>query len=294
MTLRMLLMLALLLPACDDGGGGGGGSTDAGPGPAPDVIDFTLMAERQDAELVALQDGGEAPYVWGLQGGTMLRPAFRLAAAQWEVGDVFKIGIKRAPDPAAPDAYGDIGDFDPLQIEAEAWRDDDQRLYLGPFNDQLGWDELAGRRLIYEVSLERGSARGSARLALTLASPQADGPCAEFESTGGGCSYRRLPGTLRVTRVDDVALRCADGVYPSGTFTPSPAAQACADSLPFSQGLLTAEHQIGAGSRQCLADEAVVVGAELPATADVIERGTCSPWVVALDRDLSACGEGCF
>ena len=102
MRTTLFLLAPLLALACTSGGSGGGDPPE--PTPTGDIA-FTLMTALDNGELVPLVDGDDAQYVWGTQGGTMLRPTFELAGDKWAVGDVFDITIRHSPDPAAPDWF---------------------------------------------------------------------------------------------------------------------------------------------------------------------------------------------
>jgi hypothetical protein len=70
---------------------------------------------------------------------------------------------------------------------------------------------------------------------------------------------------------------------------------ACLDALPAAGfGLDGVETLYGPYSSSCLATLGIAVDAMSAARFELIEVGTCSPTMLSLDVDLSACLEACL
>ncbi len=245
------------------------------------TLTFDLAVEHANGDLVAVEDGASVRTLWGNQGGVMLRPALVLSNA-WSEGDTFDVLIVHAPDPEAPEAYDAITLEDPLSVTANARRAADGSLVLGPFDHQLGWSDLDGQRLRYTVTAERDGMKHTETYNLALSSGNEDGPCAAFMTDGDFCSYRRVPGTLTVTKWEDATgAGCGGDTRLKVHFVPVQGAVACIQALgsPESIDLTTSF----AASGTCLEAEGLSEGAEIPGTVLVEEHGTCTPEILEED-----------
>jgi hypothetical protein len=127
--------------------------------------------------------------------------------------------------------------------------------------------------------------------------------CEPFPEIAGGCSYRSFPGLATVIAVETPGpgeYSCTDASRVRMTFEPEDpaAAMACALTLSPGTAVLEEEHRlfVGAGANpptSCLDGIGVTVGADLPASLWIIERGGCSPTTFNLELDTSACTEQC-
>jgi hypothetical protein len=115
-------------------------------------IAFDVEVYAPDGTYVPLTDGAVVPWQWGLQGGTMLMPRIVFDPADVEEGTDVAVTIRHSPDPSAPERYGQVAEFSGLTQTLDV-TNEDGRLAIGPLNDQLGWDELDGTRLTYEVEV---------------------------------------------------------------------------------------------------------------------------------------------
>lgn len=304
----MRLSIAILLAAlgCGDSGSstdGGSDSSrdapaidsaiDAAPCGECDTVDFSVEVDGE-----TLTDGLIVDWVWGFQGGTMITPTLVFDAGVTE-GETVEVVVTHAPDPEAPELFGEAADFQgPFTYFFDVWRNDG-RLIVGPINDQLGWVDLDGMRLIHEVEVRaaRGTTTRTAAIELAESEPS---PCDAFELESGGCAYYLIPGSVSVSvgEPDPIYSSCTDARGVTLTFTADAAddAIACADTTPF--GLITTQVFMTSSSynppASCLDGVGLTEGATLPATWRLIRSGTCNPSYVTLDVDTSACDEMCL
>ena len=178
-ALCSLLLLAFLAcgdsdPNPVDGGAldaGGDSGTDSGPCATCTTLPFQVEFLGSGGA-VALEDGAVVEWEWGFQGGTMITPRILFDEGVVEVGQEVRVEIRHAPDPSAPDAYGQVAEFPGVPLDLLVDRNDAGRLVLAPINDQLGWDDLDGTRLILSVAVRTGDERGTQSGAITLQVPE--------------------------------------------------------------------------------------------------------------------------
>ena len=249
----------------------------------------------------------EAPWAWGFQGGSMVRPEL-VFHENVEVYDSeeFDVIIRNEvlPDSEDPDAFDPA--FQEYRMRGTVFIDEHSgRAVLGPFDNQLGWDSLEGLhmkfsievigfsgRLVHEVRLvdilSREAEKCAAYLPATLATSET------------ACLYARLPGSVRVTNIetDDFSETCAGNnalVY--GAFVPdAPETSACleayiaagwpdptTDSFPV-------ELNVNA-TQACLSENGLRENAEGAAQYLMGVSGNCNPLVtLTWSEDLSICG----
>lgn len=273
------------------GAGGVGGIGGAGgAGGVPGTLEFVVS---DGPGFVALGDGDAIAYEWGFQGGTMIRPAVRLPAGVATPGTDVRLFLEHRPDPDAPDAFGSIGDFAQLVLDAPVDATAAGAL-VGPIDDQIGWSSLGGSRFILAARVVAGDWEGSGQVRLHI-EPDPAGPCDGFAQVGGGCLYREVPGDFLVQDLAAVP-GCGAGVVPELVFTfATPMAQACVDALGFTD-LVTSPRGwpgVRALDATCLAGLGVEVGARVPGTAAVEEIGGCSPVELIPSLNVSGCELAC-
>lgn len=160
-------------------------------------VEISLMADTYPNENVALGEATSLPYVYGGQGGSMIRPYVVFAPGAVPVGQELRVRVAHHPDPAAPEAYGVVADFPGFDFRTRVVERDGE-LVVGPFNDQIGWGDPTGVRFVLDVHIE-GSVAAHASSAITILSADAEPDpypqCADFELTGADCQYRSVPPT---------------------------------------------------------------------------------------------------
>lgn len=303
--LRFSIAFALLA-ACGDSGsdadaatdadsadGGVDARIDAEPCGECDTVDFFVEVDGEP-----LTDGRVVDWVWGFQGGTMITPTLVFEGGVTE-GETVEVVVRHDPDPDAPELFGEAADFQgPYTYFFDVWRNAG-RLIVGPINDQLGWVDLDGMRLIHEVEVRaaRGTTTRTSAIEMAAGEPS---PCDVFELESGGCAYWLIPGTVSVAigDPDPIYSSCTDARGVTLTFTPDSMddAIACAETTPF--GLLETSTFMTSSSynppASCLDEVGLTEGATLPATWRLIRTGTCSPSFLTLDADTSSCDEMCL
>ena len=248
----------------------------------------------------------EALWVWGFQGGTMVRPeiVFDDDAAVNE-GEELEVIIRNEvlPDSENPDAFEPA--FAEYRMRGLVVADNESgALTLGPFDNQLGWASLAGlnMRFSVEVSDFAGDLTVEAQL-VDILSREAE-KCAAFRpaqasSPDDGCVYVTLPGSVVISDVDTVNYIDAcgeDAALVYGSFRPAdPAASACLDAYvaigwpdPTLESFAV-ELSLDA-TQACLAENGVEAGAENAAEYVMGVVGNCNPPLTLYwTGDLSAC-----
>ncbi len=284
---RLSLVLALVTSAC-------AGETDC----TSCELNLTL-GTLIDGEHVPHVAGERFPWEWGPQGGTMIVPALAFDPAEVAEGERVDVLLRHAPDPSAPEAFGQASDFPMSFTSAPVWLTPSGTPVVGPFFDQLGWSDLTGTRLILTVdaTTERGrEARVVTPLELTDAAP-VDPACEPFLLVEQGCTYREIAGTATVTALvepDPSAYSCDGGRRSELEFVADDpeGAAACVESLSTSPIEPVQTLTVGAGAYpplDCLTAAGVEVGASFRATLRVIVRGGCSPRIFRAEVDLTGC-----
>ena len=303
--MRILTALVLLL-GCDDSTSGSDSGTDAGSDSAFDsAIDSEPCGECDAVDFFVevggepLADGRVVDWVWGFQGGTMITPTLVFTDGV-TVGETIEVEVRHDPDPAAPELFGEGEDFrGPYTYFYEVYRNAD-RVVAGPIDDQLGWIDLDGMRLIHSVRVRaaRGTTTRTAAIEMATSEPT---PCDVFEIRRGECNYYLIPGTASITVGDPDPLYSTCTTDPRSVrmaFAPDDmdAAAACAESRGLSlelEGMFT----VFGGTQppaSCLDEAGLVDGTEVPATMWLIRNGTCTPITIHPDSDTSACDEMCY
>lgn len=297
-------LLALSLFGCGDSDPNpvDGGSLDAGSdagsdaGPCTTCTELPFQVELRGQEgPILLEDGAVASWQWGFQGGTMIIPRIVFEEGVVEVGQEVRVELGHAPDPSAPDAYGQVTEFPGMTVDAIVGRDSGGRLMLAPINDQLGWDDLDGTRLVLSVAVRSGDERGTRTGAISLQVP--GGPCDIFEQIGEGCRYHRIPG-IAVASVEPTEGVCMDAQRVELLFIPNAedAATECAMELGFAP--LQTDYTFTSSSGfdpplACLDALSLGTGARVPAHVELIASGGCTPVSFVLDDDDGSCAELC-
>ncbi len=169
-------------------------STDAS---SPETGLFTLSAYGTTEEL-GIGDEGQIPYMWGFQGGTMIRPLIIFSEdAGVALGDALTVVFRHEPDPNAPEDYLVDDAYTTFSIDSPV-TESDGRLILGPFNDQLNWVAIDGARLVLHVTIRQLDATLSRSLAVYLDDSD---PCAPFgdpDRATDACGVATATGLLEL------------------------------------------------------------------------------------------------
>lgn len=284
---------------------GGGCAADASgtaePEPTPSPEGMRAVAWDLRGPVSDLVDGAEVPWVWGFQGGTMIRPQFLFPAdTAVEIGDTADIRIRHLEVAGEPSPIED--GFEEGTFIVEVWNDG-SGLVVGPFDDQLAWTPISDTVVAIEATIETDAETHVIEAAVSLYDG-ADGdpphPCEEFgELSPTNCSYVPLPGVINITAIvdDENAAGCNDPIQVRGAFVPdgdvARAIERChVESLAYAEDAF--EQERGAEhptiERACAAGLGVEVGNQLEATYVVAVTGTCNPTPsLVIATDLTAC-----
>lgn len=142
--------------------------------------DDLVVGELLDGAFVAFEDGGEAQWVWGDQGGTMIMPVVSLTTQVAGDERQVQIELKNLPDPAFPDAQGELADFPTVLMVVELTELDGE-LGSEQLYDQLGWMEPSGVQLLLEATVRGEAFAVTSTVPLRVAD----------ESSGGGGAFGR-------------------------------------------------------------------------------------------------------
>lgn len=303
-AMRALILLCVLgLVACDgtspprDGGpnpGDDGGPPNCGSStPYDGAPSGTLRVGEMESDVfVSFDDDPTAGFMWGFQGGTMILPTVGISLDVAGAERCFLVTIRHLVDPAAPDAFGQTGDFPELSLWMSGTVDGDA-VWIEPLQDQIGWDSPEGTHMLLEVTVRGFAFAASHTVAIEIVS-DAPAACRALERTGGGgggCAYRLVPGEAVVTEIgpDDTASTCTDARRVIATFEPTdPATVECYST--FSDGttrVVLSNYQAPPAS--CLG--AIAIGSRIPTVLSVIEGGGCQPTMWAFD--LPECEAAC-
>lgn len=296
--MRTLIVFALLVGCGDDAA-----PSDAGSDAADASFDSAVDGDASDV-IFSLEihgepwsDGQVVDWEFGFQGGTMIVPLVVFEDGV-TAGETVEFTVRHAPDPDAPELFGEAAQFrGPFTYFFEV-RADGERLVAGPILDQLGWSDLDGMRLIHTVDVRaaRGNASRSYAIEMETRGPS---PCDVFDIEDGGCSYYVIPGMATVSIVDPDPIygSCVDGQGVRLDFVPDDmeAAVACAETTAFSELQLQQMFLVGSQHppASCLDGVGLTEGAVVPALLRHIRVGTCSPSQIDLTMDTSACTEMC-
>lgn len=269
---------------------------DPGPDGAPPEGPLTvLFADAEDAWLTA--DDGRAPYVWGFQGGTMVRPVIVIDHPDFSAGQDIFVQIEHAPDPDSPDAYLVERDFERFTLELPL-QQTPSGLATGPLDDQLAWDELDGSRLRFTATVEGLDAVWSRPLELYLhaAGPHPCDPISVLpEGEGNPCRIAVYTHEVRIDDVQPEGDQCAP-LRLTGDFVFEPVlGDTCASRLGLELSWFTDVEVRGplfdpAITPRCAADLGIEPGAVLPGELRMDYGLGCDPRPrVVLDVDTAAC-----
>lgn len=269
------LVAFVLLAACD------GGSMDVRDGEVPSVTDggpdevcedggcYTrrcrdltyfdgeaepglVIGARRDGVVIPYEDGGDAVYEFGFQGGAMILPTLQVPAAATATETCVQVVLRHREDPAHPGAAGDAPGFvfrltDPMRRDGDvAW--------IGPLQDQIGWDAPDGRRLVLEAEVRGVDFAYRGEVAIRLVDADGWDECDTIPTQFRfGCEYVTMGGALTVDAVGDTTgLGCDDLVSVTTTLTPEePIPDGCLTltrTQEFSRGCVD-EHGLTEGAR---------------------------------------------
>lgn len=262
---------------------------------APVDDDRLIVGEREGDAFVSFEDDPQVLFQWGPQGGVMILPVIGVPLAVAGDDDCLEITLDHAPDPAAPEAFGDVGDFPPTtyQIAGEI---SEEAMWTEPLFDLIGERSLEGTRLLLEVTVRGRSfaVRETVALEVIAAGPLV---CRELASTGdGGCAYRVIPGegvleSIAPYEPPSGELACPDPRQIRVRFEPTdPETEVCYRDWidePVSD-VRIGPYQLHPPSR-CVAE--LTVGTRVPMELRVIEGGTCQP--VVYELQLPGCEDAC-
>ena len=311
--MRPSIVVALGLSVVSTACGGGAGGTDAGPAPFDAACEgcaaltFSLEALGDGSSPPApVVDGGQVPWVWGPQGGSMVQPLLVFDGARVAAGTDVLITVRHSVDPAAPERFAPVSGFPETSFPVRLTTDERGRVVAGPLNDQLSWSAIDGARFLYDVEVSApGLGVASRRAAVTLSTMAVADGCAAFPLEGSGCMYRAIPGIVVVPPIEPAGpadAACADGARVKFVFTPEPGdASRCLASEPAWAGSgrmlpYAATFSVFGGyapPRACLDPLGIRESATLPARLLVQEVGSCSPLSVRLEADTSSCEAMC-
>jgi hypothetical protein len=263
------------------GVGGAGGQGGAGGEIPMDQPELRFVDGNSE---VFESNAGEVPWLWGFQGGTMIRPVLVMPeSAQLTEGDFIEVVFEHAADPAAPEAFTLEPGFERVSAVGEVVRQGEE-LWVGPLNDQIGWSGLEGIRLTVSAEVLTTGHRVSQAITLvkdTVAEAHACFPWAPGLGTGS-CQYAQMPGTLTLDEVGEgeTTIACGDpSLRLHGRFDPGPQSVPCLERTGFSEQVLLADIEVQEVrlSPACAAARGLVPGAQVQVIATFQVEGTCSP-----------------
>ena len=188
-------------------------------GAATDTLD---VGEMRAGAFVPYTDGGQATVVFGFQGGVMIQPVVRVPPEAIGADDCVEITVRNRPDPAYPDAHGELAMFtetrfiDPLRPELLPG------FLSATVFDQLGWNSVAELRMILEVEARGVDWVRSAEFALHVVDEDGLDDCDVVPRRSMfGCELAVPEGTVSVDSVGETeGLSCDATVDVTLTLTP--------------------------------------------------------------------------
>ena len=249
-----------------------------------DALSFTIMLDDTDGSAAELSDGFVASWVYGFQGGTMIVPWLLFDAGSVVEGELVRVELTHSPDPADPDAFGEVADFTSLSLELEVQRDAEGRLVTSLIEDQIGWTDLDGTRLTMSATVRRGDDVAMHSGTILLMNPSS--PCDVFESSDSGCGYHHIPGTVTVS-VGDASDACTEGRTIELAFQANDP-EAAAACLETRGSIFNPELTFERTASSACIEELGLTDGTFGATLDVIYSGGCVPGNLRLDGDLEA------
>lgn len=236
------------MPGTDSGPGPGPGPVicDGGPCPEPsctppestrggegDALSELAVGEMRDGGFVEYVADGDATYVWGFQGGTMIQPVIEVPTSLASEGDCVEITLEHRADPRYPDLAGDIASF-PRYVFGTRMMEGGSIARSVPAQDQISWSAPDGVRIILTVSARGATWRSSTEVALRIVDEDGWDECDVVpEEQRFGCSHQVVDGVATVDSLGtpmgtgcealvDVAYTVApDATFPDGCFDPA-------------------------------------------------------------------------
>lgn len=264
-----------------------------GPEPTPTPVEDgpLVLGARIDGIFVPYATSGEARFVWGPQGGTMIEPVLSLDPAV--AGDEREVEVifDNSPDPDF-ESPGELLDF------PQAWAysmlyEEDGRLVTDPLFDQVGWMDPSGVRMRLDATMTGQAFTISAGLALqVVAAPDPFG-CNDLPTYGDGCTYRLFEGTVAVTSIaaGSGTPSCDERLDVDFVFTPDdPDWVNCYQGD--ATGMLTMDNGQSPPSA-CIEALGIEVGSILPVDYAETAAGMCMPWEWHMDEALAGCETTC-
>ncbi len=252
-----------------------------------------LIGSLVDDRFEPWADGDEVEWVWGTQGGTMIQPVLSLDIDL--VGDARQanLTLTNNPDPDFPEADGELETFSGFTA-AIPLTEAGSVLLSAPLDDQLGWQEPSGVRLILEVTVSGDGFEASRSMPLKL---EGDLPtpsvCDDLPTFGSGCVYRLIAGTGTVTAVaaGSGTPSCDERVAVDFDFAPADAAWGECYEGGETGSLNTADGRDPPSA--CVDQLGIAVGAELSVEFGHSIAGTCTPYQWFTDAALEGCDAIC-
>ncbi|MFT6396854.1 MAG: hypothetical protein ACJAYU_001598 [Bradymonadia bacterium] len=291
--------MMLLLAACT---GDAQSEADAGLDPSADtpteVLAFSVVIVGDEGSIDIIE-GGEIPWLWGFQGGTMILPQIQFHADSGvEDEDSIFLSITHEPVPGDEDAFAVDTEFTLFSIPATV-RSEGGVMVAGPVDDQLSWDELQGS-MVMRVSVDGLAGEFVRTVTLVPGAPPAEDPCFDFapDLGTGGCIYADILGTMVSTTVTelDATNTCGEprgGI--AGTFQTTEAGRACLERSFFGEDAPTEyEYEVPAAGYTCLSSVGISTGVEFDVVMNVLLEGTCSPgpnWTLSRDDSECSCSQ---
>jgi len=253
-------------------------------------VDGLTIGELKDGVFVPYEPGDDAAWEYGGQGGTMITPVLAMPAAMAGEERIVQVTLTNTPDPAFPDAQGELAEFTGMTSYEDLVEDGDLVRTARVF-DQVAWDDPEGTRLLLGATA-RGEefAVSTDPIALRVSNESAETVCDELETEGSGCVYRRVPGSVFIASVDDGQGSCPDPQSVWFSFTPTDDRhEICADDGNARLTMPGGESPpLG-----CLDDIGVAAASIVPAVQLVSIAGTCTPVLYEFDLDWTACEALC-
>jgi hypothetical protein len=259
----------------------------------PPQDEALLVGALADDRFVAWEDGQEVDWVYGSQGGTMIQPVLSLDAEAAGYASEAQLTLSNAPDPAFPGAGGELDSFsggtENISLEQQG-----AVLLSEPIDDQLGWDDPSGLRMILSATVSGDGFELSKSLALRMpGDPPANPECQDLPTLGSGCVYRLIAGTGTVTSIasGSGAPNCDERLAVEFDFAPQEPSWATCYQGGEAGSLQTEDGQDLTSA--CIDALGLEVGAEFAVEYGHAIAGTCTPWMWIASRALEGCAGIC-
>lgn len=259
--------------------------------PQPSENDEFVIGSRVDDAFVPYSDSGEATWVWGPQGGTMIQPVLSLDPAI--AGDERQVEVTflNRPDPDF-DAPGELADFGEALFVAALF-EEGERLVSDVLFNQIGWSDPTGVRMLFDVTVRGQEFAISDGLALHIVAAPDPFGCNDLPTYGEGCIYRLFEGTGTITSVatGTGAPSCDERLEVQFDFAPAnPDWRNC--YAGDANGFLTMEDGLNPPSA-CLEGLGIAVGSVVPVDYGETSVGMCMPWEWFMAEALAGCESIC-